>query len=357
MKIDVRKKFLSINLMASFAAVFCSLTVAGILIIVIGKDPFIVLNILLANLFESLYALGQIMFYATPLIFAGLSFCFAYRSGLFNIGAQGQIYMGALLCAWVGWKFGDLPSFVLVPICILSAMAGGGLWGFIPGLLKVISGASEVISTIMMNFIALALTNYIVSEKFYVSGTVRTPYIGESARLIRLGNILSVFEGSTVNMSIVFAFAAVIIIWFIMGRTRLGYELKSLGSNPDSARYYGINIKRNTVIAMTVSGAVAGMAGINFVMGYKYYFEQGFSGSSGFMGIAVALLAMNSPVYIIISAMFFGLISYSGLMVNYLVPKEITQIIHALLIMLILIFNTVFSRIILNRYRYKDKND
>lgn len=352
-KSKVDKKLL-INFVSPLVALVLSFVVGGIFILFIDKNPFQVFRILINGTFTNFYGIGQVLFYATPLIFTGLSVAFAFKAGLFNIGCEGQIYIGAIICAWLGFVMKGLHPILLLPICILGAMIGGAFWGFIPGLLKIKTGAHEVITTIMLNFIALALTNYIVSELFFVPGTIRTPVIGEGAYIARIQELLPIFKGSPVNLSFFIAIFTAVIIWYLINHTRIGYEIKAVGYNKDASVYAGINISRKILLTMIISGALSGMVGLNFVLGYKHYFEQGFAGGAGFVGIAVALLAKNNPIVLILTALLFGFLTFGGLLINPIVPKELVEILQAIIILFVVIGNTIFSRVIINRMKIND---
>ncbi len=343
------KRRIIISVIVPICAVICALFIGAIFIMLIGKNPFSVYGILFTGTFGNPYGIGQVLFYATPLIFTGLAVSFAFKGGLFNIGCEGQIYIGALLCGWLGWYFREMPAIFLLPICFLGSILGGALWGAIPGILKARTEANEIITTIMLNFIALAFTNYIVSDHFFIPGTVRTPAIGSGAWIPRLDLIIPQFKGSSVNMSFLIALITALAVWYILWYSLLGFEIKAIGHNKEASLYGGINISKNIIITMAISGGIAGMVGINYVMGYKHYFEQGFSGGLGFIGIAVALLGKNNPLGIIISALFFGCMMFGGLLVNSIVPKELVEILQAIVIIFVVIGNTVFSRILLKR--------
>lgn len=351
----MKKNAILINFIAPLLAVICSFMVGAGFILILGHNPIRIYGILFSGILGSSYGMGQLLFYATPLIFTGLAVAFAFQAGLFNIGAEGQLYMGALFCAWLGWYLKELPAFILLPVCFAGAFCGGALWGLIPGILKAKTGAHEVITTIMLNFIALAFTNYIVSAYFFVPGTVRTPEIGIGAQIPRLDIIFSNFRGSPVNLSLIIALLVSLAVWYILWQSRLGYELRATGKNQEASEYSGIDISRNIVITMVISGGLAGLVGTNFVMGYKHYFEQGFSGGVGFMGIAVALLGKNHPVGIVIAGLLFGGLSFGGLLINSMVPKEIVEILQATVILFVVIGNTVFSRILLRKDKKRNK--
>ena len=338
----VRRAVLTI--VPSLLAIALSFLVGGIFVLSIGKDPVEIFGNFFTESLGNTYGIGQILFKATPLIFTGLAAAISFRAGLFNIGAEGQSVIGALTTAWVGFTFTSLPAIILMPLCIFAGVAGGALWGAIPGFLKARFGAHEVINTIMMNFIAAALVSYLVNNIFAVPGTVHTPAVSANAELLRLENVSSVFKGSPVNLSLFIALAACALMYYLLWKTRFGYELRTIGLNVHAARYAGINVARSTVLAMATAGGFAGLVGSNFVLGYKHYFELGFSENTGFIGIAVALLAKNNPFAIIFSALLFGILDYGGLAVNTMVPKELVNILQALIIIFVITLTKVFDR-------------
>jgi simple sugar transport system permease protein len=189
----------------------------------------------------------------------------------------------------------------------------------------------------MLNFIALALVNYAVNALFVVPATVHTPEISGSSVLLRIDSFTGLFHGSPFNLSFIIALLACLLMYYLIWKTPYGYETKTLGFNPSAARYAKMNVKRLTLLAMTIAGGFAGLAGSNFVMGYKHYFELGFSDGSGYIGIAVALIARNNPFAIIIVALFFGILEYGGLTINTMVPKEIVTMLQAILIIFVII--------------------
>ena len=333
-------------------ALVASLIVGGFFILLIGKDPLSVYSLLFRETFgyfdgfhfhPNWFGVGQVIFKATTLVFMGLAVSLAFRAGLFNIGGEGQIYVGAFAMAWVGFTLKTLPSWLLVPLCLVAGAAGGAFWGVIPGLLKAKRGGNEVINTIMLNFIAYALVGYLVTGVFAVPATVHTPEIAAAARLPRLSGLSPVFAGSLANLSFLLAILACFAVWYLLWRTSTGYELRAGGYNPLAAEYGGIGSAKNAVMAMALSGAVAGLGGANFVMGYKYYFEEGFSFGQGFMGIAVALLGRNHPLGVLFSAILFAALSEGGFAINLVVPKELVSILQAIIIILVVVTATVFG--------------
>ncbi len=333
------------KLIGPVAALVLTLIVGSVFIIAIGKDPFLIYNKLFLESFSTSYGIGQILFKATPLIFTGLSVAFAFKAGLFNIGAEGQLSIGAFLTAWAGFTFTSLPGFILIPLCILAGFLGGALWGYIAGYLKARFGSHEVINTIMLNFIALALVNYLVNNVYFVPATVRTPQIAPQAELSTFSEITGLFKGSPFNISIFLALFCCVLFFAVFKFTKFGYSLRVLGANRFAAEYAKMNISRLTIYTMLIAGGLAGLVGSNFVLGYKNYFELGFSEGIGYIGIAVALMARNNPAGIILAAVFFGIIEYGGLTINTLVPKELVTMLQAIIIIFVIVFTKLFDKV------------
>jgi general nucleoside transport system permease protein len=321
-----------------------SLLIGAVFILGLGKNPLDVYGLFFAQTFGSGYGIGQVLFKATPLMFTGLAAALSFRAGLFNIGAEGQLTVGAFLTALVGFLGDGLSPLLLIPAALLAGMAGGALWGLVPGILKARFGSHEVINTIMMNFIALALVSYLVSNVFFVPASVHTPHISEAAGIPRLESVTDQFRGAPVNFSLLLALGACLLIYFLLWKTRPGYELRATGLNRNAALYGGIHVPGRIIFAMTLSGALAGLVGSNFVLGYKHYFELGFSEGIGFIGIAVALLAKNHPLGIIATAIFFGILEYGSLTINTLVPKELANILQAIIIIFVIILTKIANR-------------
>ncbi|HYW51173.1 MAG TPA: hypothetical protein VE861_11220 [Gemmatimonadaceae bacterium] len=218
-------------------------------------------------------------------------------------------------------------------MCILAAMIGGALVGFIPGLLRARFGAHEVIATIMLNFIVLAFLNWCISTTgLAVPETLHTPAVASSA-IPRLSEFLPAFHGSAANATILLALLAVVVVAWLLFRSRFGYELRAVGLQPMAAESGGIRVPRVWIIAMVLGGAVAGLGGTNFVLGYKNYFEDGFSGGAGFLGIAVALVGRNNPFGVLLAALFFATLSQGGLAIHALVPKQMVEVLEGIVIL------------------------
>ena len=342
MNVDLRRRLLLGA--APLLAVALSLAVGAIFIFAIGEDPLAIYALMLRQSLGTGYGLGQTLFKATPLIFTGLAVALGFRAGLFNIGAEGQLYLGGLAAALTGVALAGLPAALLLPLALLAAAAAGAAWGAIPGVLKARFGAHEVINTIMLNFIAFALASF-VGRFVFEPATVRTASVGTGAEIARLDGLLPALHGSPVNLSLLLALLVVAGTNLLLFGTRLGYELRAVGLNATAAEYGGVSIGRTQVVAMALSGALAGLGGVNFVLGYKHYFELGFSAGAGFLGIAVALLGRNHPVGVVVAALFFGALSYGGLVINQQVPKELVEVLQALVILLAISAQVLMERL------------
>jgi ABC-type uncharacterized transport system permease subunit len=285
---------------------------------------------------------------STPYIFTGLALALGFRAGLFNIGAEGQFYIGSLAAAWAGWAFKGLPPIIHIPLALGIAALGGALWGFIPGWLKAKTGAHEVINTIMMNYIAFNLIYFIIGgpfrdPDFYVA---RTPQIQKSAHLFQF-----FAQPNRFHIGFFLAIGAAFLVWYLLFKTTWGFEFRSVGMNPFASRYAGINVTRVTVIVMSLSGALAGLAGANEILGVSWQQIQAISTGIGFDSIALALLANNHPLGVILTAMLFGFMrSGSRLMqLNAGTPIDLISIIQAFII-----FFIAAPAIIRSIYRLKE---
>jgi ABC-type uncharacterized transport system permease subunit len=271
---------------------------------------------------------------ATPYIFTGVAVALGFRAGLFNIGAEGQVLVGGIAAAWAGWTFSGLSAWIHVPLAMLVGALFGGLWGFIPGWLKAKTGAHEVITTIMMNYVAYYLVYYLISSPLRDPNEVvpKTPVILESAHLYRF------FPGEVrFHLGFFIAIAVAILIWFILFKTTWGYEIRSVGLNPNASKYAGMKITIITIATMALSGAIAGMAGANEILGVSWRQTQALSSGYGFDSIALALLAQNNPLGVILTALLFGFLR-SGSRVMQLragTPIYIINILQAFIILFI----------------------
>jgi simple sugar transport system permease protein len=312
-------------------AALIALACASALILAVGGAPLQVYRLLLDGTWGNLYGIGQVLFHATPLIFTGLAVAIALDAGLFNIGADGQLTVGAFLTALVGIHATSLPSLVAVPLALLAGALGGALVAAVPGILKATRGAHEVINTIMLNFIVRAAMVGL-GASFFEREQIHTAPIAPSAELPRLSRFIPALHGSPANASILLAVVVALGLWWMRARTRAGFALRAVGSSVTAAETSGVRVGRVQVAAMALSGAIAGLVGSNFVLGYKHYYEDNFSGGAGFMGIAVAILARGNPLGVIVAALLFGTLSQGSLAINAIVPKEIVDVIVAVII-------------------------
>ena len=319
----------------SMISILLGLLAGALLMLIMGHNPLEGYMYLFQGGLMSVDRIGNTIATATPLILTGLSLAFAYRTGLFNIGAPGQMLIGGL-CATAAGLTLDLPRAILVPVVILVGILGGALWAVVPGLLKAKFNVHEVVSSIMMNWIAYWGVYYIVPSYF------KGEYLEtESAKLpeaatLKVEWLSNIFNGSYINLGIILAIFSVIAIWFVLNKTTLGYELKAVGFNKYAAEYAGISVNKKIVLSMMIAGALAGLAGVVQYTGNANCMQIGVMPSQGFDGIAVALLGANSPFGVLVSAIFFGLL-YAGrgfmtAMTTTGIPPEIADTILSIII-------------------------
>jgi general nucleoside transport system permease protein len=322
-------------------AVIAAFVIGGIVVFLIGDSPIQTYRLLLGSALSWPDGIGYTLFYATPLIFTGLAVLVAFRGGLLNIGAEGQLYVAAFATAWVGITFANLSAWLLLPLCFLAAIVAGAVWGGIPGVLKARFGSHEVINTIMLNFVAIALVSYFTQYHYKTPGDpiLQTSPIGYGAHIARLGKIVpGLPERIPLNLAFVLALIACFLVYLFLWRTKWGYEIRATGSNPTAAEYGGISVRKQIVLVMAVSGALAGMVGINEVLGYRYRYYDGFSANYGFTGIAVALLGRNHPLGVLLAALLFGMLIRGGIFVDAFtnnVTKDLVDVLQGIVILFV----------------------
>lgn len=323
------------------AAVVAAFLVGGVLVLAVGDHPLLTYELLIGSALTWPDGIGYTLFYATPLIFTGLAVAVAFRCGLLNIGAEGQLTIAAFATAWVGIELAQLPAFALLPLCFLAAILAGGVWGAVPGVLKARFGAHEVITTIMLNFVAVALASYFTQYHYKPVGDpiLETVPIGEGAHIARLGRFLPGFpERIPANLAFPIALLVCVLVYLFLWRTRWGYEIRATGASPQAAQYGGIATGRQVVLAMALSGALAGLVAINEVLGYRYRYYDSFSAGYGFTGIAVALLGRNHPVGVVVASLLFGALLRGGLFVDIFtehVSKDLVMVLQGLIILFV----------------------
>jgi ABC-type uncharacterized transport system permease subunit len=274
--------------------------------------------------FESLVA-------STPYIFGGLAVALGFRAGLFNIGAEGQIFIGAIFSAYAGYAITGLPMIIHLPLALLAGFLGGAVWGFIPGWLKAKTGGHEVINTIMMNYIAFRLSDWLLSGPMKRPDSFNpvSPTIQNSAKLFR-------FFGEPIRFHLGFFIAlatAWLVYWFLF-RTKWGFDLRTVGANPRAARYAGMSVAFVTMLAMSLSGGLAGLAGTNEVLGLNYNLAMAFSSGYGFDSIALALLGKSHPLGVVLAALLFGTLRNGATRMQLVadIPIDIISILQALIL-------------------------
>ena len=328
------------SMLVPVLAVFTSVIVGGIVIAMAGGNPFEAYLGLAEGSFGSLKALSETTVWATPYIFAGLAVGLAFKGGLFNIGAEGQLALGAVAAAWTGYALPDwlgisLPAVVHIPLTVLAGVLAGAIWGGIPGWLKARFGGHEVINTIMMNYIALNITSYLLNGPMKDPNpnnvVARTPMIAPSAQ------IPPIFSGFRLHWGFILALLVAALVWWILWKTTLGFEIRTAGANPDAGRYAGVNVARTIIITMILSGLLAGLAGAIEVTGLNFRHELGFSVGYGFDAIAIALLGKCHPAGIVLGALLFGGMRNGATRMQFLtqIPVDVISVIQALILLFV----------------------
>jgi ABC-type uncharacterized transport system permease subunit len=325
-------------------SVALAVLVGGAVVLVAGSNPLAAYNQLVQGAFNGSYNISETLVAAIPLMLTGMSVAFAFRAGLFNIGAEGQLFMGAIISAWVGFSF-DFPPIILIPLGIIAGALGGALWGGIAGTLKAWRGAHEVITTMMLNYVAIYLSRYLIepspSGKF---GPFQQPNtLGEPVARAVNAHLPVIVPSSIVlngrlHAGLIVALVCGFLFWFILWRTTTGYKLRAVGLNPRAAAYAGISVGWATILAMLISGALSGLAGMVTIYGLApYRLTDTFSPGYGFEAIAVALLGKNSAPGAILAAILFGALEHGStiMQANAGVSSHLTEILQGLIIFFI----------------------
>ena len=301
--------------------------ISGLIIALIGENPFEAMELLVYGAFGYPEAIGYTLYYTTNFIFTGLAVAIAFHCGLFNIGGEGQAYLGGLGAGLVGLALGHWPAPIVIVLAIFASALFGAAWAFIPGWLQAKRGSHIVITTIMFNFIAAALMTYLIVEIFIKRGqqAAESRAFEPNAWMPFVHDIftaLGVNVGrSSLNLSILLAVLCSVVFWFFVWRTRWGYEIRAVGLNQRAAVYGGISPSRNIMLAMAISGALAGLVGINEILGIHHRLLLDFTAGYGFVGIAVALMGRNHPVGIFLAALLFGALYQGGSELAFDMPK------------------------------------
>lgn len=340
-KVNKRKSLGSSKILFTIISILLGLLVGALVLVIAGFDPIEGFTNLFLGIFKSPRNMGWAIVTSTPIILTGLGVAFAFKTGLFNMGAEGQFIIGTIVAFLVGYNL-DLPPVLLPIVAIILAMVIGAIYGAIAGFIKAKFGIHEVISTIMLNWIAFYFQNFVVyrfrqpnsMSSFDVADKAKITLFTDAAK--RFDGFFSKFFRAPIHWGTIIAIIAVIVVWYILNKTTLGYELKAVGLNREASEYGGINAGNKIIQSMAISGAICSLAGVTQVLGFTYNLSilssmQNF----GFDGLAVSLLASNNPIGVIFSGLFFGSLKYAGgnLQRTMGVPSEIISIIIGTIIL------------------------
>ncbi len=334
-----------------------ALLVAGLVIYLLGESPTESLGILINSAVLQSEGLGYTLFYASTFIFTGLSVAIAMQAGLFNIGSEGQMYIGGLGLTWMVLAFdSSLPGWLVIVLAIIAAMTFGAAWAFIPAYLQAKRGSHIVVTTIMFNFIAASLMNYIIVAFLIPQGQQNTAsrLFAESAWLPKLTSYFPVLGNSPLNISFILAIIALVIYGLTLHRTAWGFQLRAAGLNKHAAHFAGVSISKTIIIAMLISGALAGVASVNTILGSTHYLNLNFPAGAGFIGIAIALMGRQHPVGILLSSLLFGALIQGGLdlsMEKSNIPPETFIFIQGLIILFCGAMENLYAPALLKLYQ------
>jgi len=324
------------SILLPLLAVAAALLIGALILWAFGYDPISSYALMWGGIFGSQRNFSEVLLKTTPLVFCGVAVAIAYSCGVWNIGAEGQFYMGAVGATYVGVYWGELPAWVLLPVVFIVGFIGGGFWAIIPGLLKAWINANEVVVTIMLNYVALGITSYLVTgpmkeAKGYFP---QTDMIVEAARLPRI------WLPTRVHIGVVMAVILAVIVTIVLYRTPLGFAIRTVGSSPKAARFAGMPVNRTIIIAMLISGGSAGLGGTVEIAGLAYRLFAHISPGYGFDGIAVSLIVHNNPLGTILSGLLFGgLRAGSEIMqISAGIPSVLIEIIQGMTIAFVIAF-------------------
>ena len=350
-----KKSILQSNFLYTVIAIIIGFLIGAIFLVIAGISPAVAYSKLISSVFSKPKFLMYTLVYSAPIILTGLSVAFSFRTGVFNIGAEGQFVVGSIAATLVGILV-KLPSVIHVPLCIIAAMAAGAFWSFLCGLMKVKRGIHEVISFIMFNWIAFYLSNFVVNLKdVKVEGGEASKNLEDSARILFPTTWIDSIKCPDANWGIVIAVITAIAIWVIIEKTTLGYRLKAVGFNKHAADYAGIDANKSILTALCISGALSGLGGAVQIMGQSGRLVQ-FAGQEGygFEGISVALIGSSNPIGCIFAGLFYGAMKFGGSKLNMVqVPSQIISIIMGCVIIFIAIAH-VFKYLLLKLTEKKE---
>lgn len=316
-------------------AITTALVVSAVVLLIQGTNPVQAFLALGEGAFGSQVAIVETLIKTAPFVLAGLGIALAFRGGLFNIGVQGQLFMGSIFTVVVGYAV-ELPPAIHIPLALLAGMIGGALWAAIPGILKARNGAHEVITTIMLNFIAARIINWSIA----IDGPLRAPrtVVPETRAVLESARLPILIPDSRLHAGVIVALLAAVVVYWLLWRTVVGFEIRTVGANPSAARYAGINVQWNIVLTMLISGALAGLGGAIQVMGLApYNFTTGFNVGLGFDSIAVAVLGGIHPFGVVLGSFLFGAMDAGArlMQLRTKVPIDIITITQGLILALV----------------------
>jgi len=314
-------------------SIFVALILGALIMMAMGYDVGKAYISLLNGAFGSRNSIGETLIQVTPLLFTALSYAIALRCGLINLGAEGQLYIGAICGSMVGAHISGLPAILHIIFILFTGFIGGALWGLIVGILKMRFGASELITTIMLNYIALEFVSYCVTNTPFKDMTKgAAPRMTSIIDNVKLPTILS---GTRLHAGFILALIGVVAYYIFMWKTTKGYEMRVIGMNPNAGRYSGMNIKRNGLLSIFIAGGFAGLGGVIQIIGLTYFLTEGFAANVGFSGVAVALLGGCHPLGMIASAILFGALNAGGVKMQLLagVPSASIYMIQGMIIL------------------------
>jgi general nucleoside transport system permease protein len=322
---------LAVKVRTIIIIIVLAVLMSGLLIYIDGKNPLEVFGILLQGSFGSIRAIANTLATSTPLIFTGLSVAVAFRAGALNIGSEGQMAIGAIVAALIGVQIEGLPPLLHVAIAFAGAGIAGGFWAAIPGVFKIRYGVSEVVGTLMANYVAILFTNYVVTYPFRYPNAP----MGISPDILPSAKLSPFIPLTRFGWSFIIAVVVALFVRWMYQKTVFGRELTVVGSNSRFAQYIGVEPKPKFLWAMTISGALAGLGGAVLVLGVQYRFVQDITANMGFDGIPIALIASNNPIGVLFVSIAFGALRVGGMKIEGIagVPFELTQVMQALIIL------------------------
>jgi len=336
LKIDFRN--LPYGIIMPILAVLIALVLGAVILILLKVNPFTAYASMIGGAFGSVSGLTQALVKATPLLLVGLGICIAFRASVINIGAEGQIILGAVMGTWFALTFKTWPGWLLIPTTILAGFLAGAAWGFIPGLLKARLNVNEILSTVMMNAIALQLMNLLIRGPLIdQAGITAGTYLAQSERLPQQVWLARLVPQTLLHTGIIIAVVLAVVVYIFLWRTTIGYRIRAVGLNPDAARYAGISVPFYQMLSLTLAGGFAGLAGVIEVIGVQHRLLDGITSGYGFSGIVAALFGGLHPLGLIPASVLFGglLVGADKMQRAVQIPSALINVILGLIVLLV----------------------